>query len=156
MEYVRGAGPFDGLMGFSEGAIVATALLLEDVRRPFAHFQCGILFSAAAPWDPDAGDDPASLRCVDPAVDGVLLRVPVAIVVEEGLERLRDRSPLAGLWARTGVVDAQRALVQIWDASVREVVDSRLGHRVPGSGGSSEGLGPCLLAIERTIARVVD
>ena len=45
-------GPFDGIIGFSEGAIVAADVLLEQARNPTAHpFKCGIFFCGGAPWD---------------------------------------------------------------------------------------------------------
>ncbi len=78
-------GPFDGVMGFSEGAVLATMLLVEDARRPFGNFRCGILFSAALPLDPDivmspGGEGLAPLRCLHPSIDGIVVNVPTVHV----------------------------------------------------------------------------
>ncbi|KAJ6031692.1 Serine hydrolase FSH [Penicillium herquei] len=148
VDYIHTQGPFDGVMGFSEGGIIAAMLLIEDARHPFTEFKCGIFFSAALPLDPDVVRT-GVLRCINPDTDGVLLHVPTALIVEENLVRLRDRSPLAPLWCQE---DAQEALVQICDERLREVVRLDLGHQVPGYK-SSEGLRETLQAIERTIQR---
>lgn len=151
VNYVHSQGPFDGVMGFSEGGIVAAMLLIEDARHPFARFKCGIFFSAALPLDPDVVRSEV-VRCIDPNVDGVVLHVPTALIVEENLVRLRDRSPLAALWAPE---DAQEGLVRICDDGLREVVRHNLEHQVPGSK-STEGLPETLQAIQRTIERATD
>ncbi|KAJ5725082.1 Serine hydrolase FSH [Penicillium malachiteum] len=148
VDYIHTQGPFDGVMGFSEGGIIAAMLLIEDARHSFAEFKCGIFFSAALPLDPDVVRT-GVLRCINPDTDGILLHVPTALIVEENLVRLRDRSPLAPFWYQE---DAQEALVQICDESLREVVRLNLGHQVPGYK-SSEGLRETLQAIERTIER---
>ncbi|RMJ23998.1 Serine hydrolase FSH1 [Aspergillus sp. HF37] len=142
---------FDGVMGFSEGGIVAAMLLLEDARRPFAGFKCGIFFSAALPLDPDVVRTDV-VRCINPDVDGVVLRVPTALIAEEDLVRLRDRSPLAPLWCQE---DAQEALVRVCDEGLREVVRHAQGHQVPGFK-TTDGLLETLQAIERTIERAMD
>ncbi|OQE34917.1 hypothetical protein PENCOP_c015G08415 [Penicillium coprophilum] len=151
VNFVESNGPFDGVMGFSEGGIMAAMLLIEDARHPFAGFKCGIVFSAALPLDPDVVRT-GVLRCIDPEIDGVLLHIPTTLIVEENLVRLRGRSPLASLWCQD---DAQEALVRICDERLREVVRHDLGHQVPGSK-SMEGFLETLKAIERTIERAFD
>ncbi|KAJ5375607.1 Serine hydrolase FSH [Penicillium concentricum] len=151
VDYVHSNGPFDGVMGFSEGGIMASMLLIEDARHPFAGFKCGIFFSAALPLDPDVVRTEV-LRCIDPEIDGVVLHIPTALIVEENLVRLRGRSPLAALWSQE---DSQEALVRICDERFREVVRHDLGHQVPGSK-SMEGFLETLQAIERTIERAGD
>jgi predicted esterase len=151
VDYVHSNGPFDGVMGFSEGGIMAAMLLVEDARRPFAGFKCGILFSAALPLDPDVVRTEI-LRCIDPDTDGVVLHIPTALIVEANLVRLRGQSPLAPLWCQK---DAQEALVQICDEKLREVVRHDLGHQIPGSK-SMDGFLETVQAIERTIERALD
>ncbi|RJE22582.1 Serine hydrolase FSH1 [Aspergillus sclerotialis] len=151
VDYVQSEGPFDAVMGFSEGGVIAAMLLIEDSRHPFAGFKCGIFFSSALPLDPDVARTD-SLRCIDPEADGVVIRVPITVVVEENLIRLRNLSPLANLWRQE---DAQEALVQICDEDLREVVRLDIGHQVPGSR-SRDGLLETVQAIERTIERAVD
>ncbi|KAJ5102442.1 Serine hydrolase FSH [Penicillium alfredii] len=148
VDYVTMHGPFDGVLGFSEGAIMAATLLVEDARNPFADFKCGILFSSGLPLDPNLLRGGA-MRCIDPDTDGVVINVPTAIIVEEGLDRLRNLSPLAPLLAQTG--DFQQALVRICDQSSCEVVWHNLGHKIPWS--KSTELDATLRSIERTISR---
>lgn len=95
------------------------------------------------------------MRALDPAVDGVVIRVSTAHVLEEDLNRLRAVSPMAPLWDREGTKDPQEALVGICDASDVEVVRHALGHTVPGAKGEVE-LGQVVRAIERTIDRALE
>ncbi|CAL5875103.1 uncharacterized protein PFLUO_LOCUS9407 [Penicillium psychrofluorescens] len=134
-------------MGFSEGGTMAALLLIEDARHSFAGFKCGIFFSSAVPFDPDVVRT-RHLRCIDPTIDGVVIHVPTAVIVEKNFARLRHLSPLDKLWP-----DDEEALVSICAESVREVVRHDLGHHVPGSASSTEGLTATLQAIERTIER---
>ncbi|KAJ5815535.1 Serine hydrolase FSH [Penicillium riverlandense] len=147
VEYVRSQGPFDGVMGFSEGGMMAALLLIEDARNSFAGFKCGIFFSAAVPFDPDVVRT-RHLRCIDPTIDGVVVHVPTAVIVEKNFARLRHLSPLDKLWP-----DDEEALVSICAEASREVVRHDLGHHVPGSASTTEGLTATLQAIERTIER---
>lgn len=152
VDYVQSNGPFDGVMGFSEGGIIAAMLLIEDSRHSFAGFKCGIIFSAALPLDPDVVRSEV-VRCIDPDLDGVLLHVPTALIVEENLARLRGRCPLAALWGPGN--DPQEGLVRVCADGVREVVRHDLEHQIPGSK-SMAGFPETLKAIRRTIERAID
>ena len=46
-------GPFDGLIGFSQGSALASSFLLSDVRSksPQDPFKCAIFFCASMPFD---------------------------------------------------------------------------------------------------------
>ena len=46
-------GPFDGIVGFSQGAALASSFLLSDVRSksPQNPFKCAIFFCASMPFD---------------------------------------------------------------------------------------------------------
>lgn len=169
IDTVQGQGPFDGVMGFSEGGIVAATLLLEDARRPFANFKCGILFSAAPPLDPD--DLRANVvRCLDPERDGVAIRVPTAhIYSHENSPPAGDASASSISSNRTGVgiADVQSPLNRLWSEAgwgtaeqvhsslARLCSDSQvfvhvLGHQVPGPR-DKDALRGALRAINRTI-----
>ncbi|KAI0179004.1 serine hydrolase FSH [Hypoxylon sp. FL1284] len=135
-ELVENQGPFDGLMGFSEGGTVAAMMLIEDARHcSFGGFKCGVFFCAATPWDPDlvrAG----TLKRADPDADGVLLKIPTAHI-----------------WSQTATVDESRVhegLSRLCDEKVREVFLHDLGHDVPGAK-SEKGLAGALRAIEHVI-----
>ncbi|KAL7945551.1 hypothetical protein V8C42DRAFT_345151 [Trichoderma barbatum] len=157
MEFIANNGPFQGVMGFSEGGIVAAMLLAEDARQAAADFQCGILLSAAPPLDSGAiYQEPASLRCLNPGVDGAVISVPTAHIVgsNEPFARLVALSPLSGLWISSGMEDPEKlhqALFQLCDDE-RELFVHQLGHEVPGAR-SVEGLSGALQVMERTIER---
>ncbi|XRM45827.1 hypothetical protein ABZX51_008901 [Aspergillus tubingensis] len=46
-------GPFDGILGFSQGAALAASYLLYDANRPYPHaeFRCAVFFCAIQCWD---------------------------------------------------------------------------------------------------------
>ncbi|KAI5859537.1 serine hydrolase FSH [Durotheca rogersii] len=133
---VESQGPFDGLMGFSEGGTVAAMMLVENTRHgSFSGIKCAVLFCAAPPFDPDLART-GEIRSVDLDTDGVLVNLPTAHV-----------------WSQTAGEDeirAHQALTQICDASVREVFLHNLGHDVPGAK-SEEGLAGTLRVIEHVI-----
>lgn len=149
-EFVETNGPFDAVMGFSEGGIIAAMLLVEDARRSFAGFKCGILFSAAPPLDPDVVGG-GLLRCVDPDRDGILIQVPTAHIggSNECLERLSLLSPLTRHWSTTPAL-LRDALVRLCDDNHRQVFLHSRGHDIPGATSPKE-LSGVIRAIERTI-----
>ncbi|KAF4980590.1 hypothetical protein FDECE_17850 [Fusarium decemcellulare] len=154
---VQSQGPFDGIMGFSEGGIVATTLLLEDARRPYASFKCGILFSAAPPLDPDELWQ-GHIRSLDPEKDGTALHIPTAHVYshEIGTTAQHVQSPLSGLWAECGWILPEHvhgSLARLCDNA--EVFVHDRGHQVPGPRDYQE-LRGALRAINRTIERASD
>ena len=162
VEEVTSQGPFDGIMGFSEGGIVAATLLLEDARRPFAGFKCGIFFSAAPPLCPD-GIRSGTVRCVDPGENEVSIRIPTAHIfsyevappaagTDTGGPAI-PQSPLKKLWSEAGWSSpghVHEALIAICDDG--EVFVHDLGHQVPGSK-HPEALRGTLRAINRTLER---
>ncbi|KAK2611357.1 hypothetical protein N8I77_004702 [Diaporthe amygdali] len=150
IQFVESNGPFDAVMGFSEGGIIAAMLLIEDSRQSFAGFKCGIFFSAAPPLDPDVVRG-GILRCVDPDNDGVLIQVPTAHIggSNESLERLSHLSPLAPLWPKDSAL-LRDALVRLCDATNRQVFLHSRGHDIPGGNSLTE-LSGVLRVIERTI-----
>lgn len=151
IEFVENNGPFDAVMGFSEGGIVAAMLLIEDAKLSFAGFKCGIFFSAAPPLDPDVVRG-GTLRCVDPDRDGILIQVPTAHIggSNECLERLSQLSPMAPLWSKNPAL-LRDALVRICDGNQRQVFLHSLGHDIPGANSPKE-----LAGILRTIERTID
>ena len=157
VDAVQSYGPFDGVMGFSEGGIVAATLLVEDARRPFANFKCGILFSAAPPLDPDdlrAG----IIRCLDPVRDGASIHVPTAHIFSHENSPATGtgiassvQSPLIGLWSKAGWTTPEQvhnSLARLCDSSQVFVHD--LGHQVPGPK-NDQALRGALRAINRAI-----
>lgn len=143
-------------MGFSEGGITAAMLLVEDARHPFAHFQCGIFFSAGPPLDPDVVRT-GVLRCVDPSADGPIIRIPTAHFYgsNEDLPGLRVLSPLHPLYTEVWPEPDERLCDRLIDLCVpgsREIFEHDLGHAVPGEK-SAKAMSGALRAIQRTIDR---
>lgn len=136
-ELVAEQGPFDGLLGFSEGGGIAAFLLIEDARRPFGNFRCAVFFSSAAPFDPDALLDQGKVRWIEAQPDGALINVPTA-----------------HMWSDVDDVSETSAKVvaSLSAAHVREIFVHKLGHDVPGAKGN-EGLDLAIRAIDRTIER---
>jgi hypothetical protein len=155
VQAVQRQGPFDGIMGFSEGGIVAATLLVEDARRHFANFKCGILFSAAPPLDPDDLRT-GVVRCLDPAKDEVSIDVPTAHIYSHkdgpgGTGIANVRSPLEKLWSDAGWNTPEQvhsSLAKL--CSNRQVFVHDHGHQVPGPK-DQEALRGTLRVINRTI-----
>ncbi|KAI1749494.1 serine hydrolase FSH [Xylaria castorea] len=135
-------GPFDGLMGFSEGGAVAAWMLIENSKYPltFGHLKCAIFLSAAVPFDPDVVRT-GIVKPVDPAIEGEMIKVPTAHV-----------------WSKENDVNigAAKSLASLCDTRLRETFVHSLGHNVPGSKSDSEALAGTLRTIERTIERARD
>lgn len=150
IEFVENNGPFDAVMGYSEGGIVAAMLLVEDARQFFAGFKCGILFSAAPPLDPDVVRG-GILRSVDPDRDGILVHVPTAHIggSNDCLEQLIQLSPMAPLWSKSPAL-LHDALARLCDDKYRQEFLHSQGHDIPGANSPKELYG-VLRAIERTI-----
>ena len=82
-EYVDADGPFDGIIGYSQGAALAATLLLQDqVDRPSQlqpRFKCAIFFAGGIPFSPVALRV-GRVEYLDPAVDGQPIRIPTASI----------------------------------------------------------------------------
>lgn len=139
--YLDTQGPFDGLVGFSEGASVAATLMIEDVpRQDHSHrFKCGIFFCGLLPILLQLDQD-SEIRLANPLVDGVLLRVPTAHI-----------------WSRNDKVlpGMSKQLVELCDKNSRGEVVHEIGHDVPGSS-SDESLKEAVRLILRTIEKSKD
>ena len=158
-------GPFDGVIGFSEGGILAATLLVEDARRPFANFKCGVFLSAAPPLDPDA-IRAGIVRCLDPDADGVTIHLPTAHIFscEDGPACAHNtgagdignpRSPLEKLWSEADWGTPEQvhySLTRLCDSG--EVFVHDLGHQVPGPR-HGQALRGALRAINRTVERAI-
>ncbi|KAI1187547.1 serine hydrolase FSH [Nemania serpens] len=142
LDIVKTQGPFDALMGFSEGGAVAAWMLIENSKHPhtFGSFKCAIFFSAAVPFDPDVVRT-GIVKPIDPAIEGEMINIPTA-----------------HLWSSENDVSTETAqsLTTLCNAKVRETFVHALGHNVPGSKSDSEALAGALRIIERTIERARD
>jgi hypothetical protein len=140
--FIRMEGPFDGVIGFSEGAGVGASLLAYQERMvacksstPFA-FKCGIFFSAAPPVDVEAMQM-GFLQRLSGSRDGRCIRVPTAHV-----------------WDPNDAVHPEfgEVLYTLCFENVMEHYIHDLGHVVPGTQ-SEEGVKETLRVIRRTIER---
>lgn len=144
-DVVRAQGPFDGLVGFSQGASVATMLLLEDERTRFAQFKCAILFSTIhlvvnpALLQPESSDT----------------QVPPIYLLDTDVHgQGRIKVPSAHFWATEDSIagNGPARVADLYDSRNRQVFIHSLGHDIPGSR-SEETLQHTALLIDRTIER---
>ncbi|KAL2203501.1 hypothetical protein CC79DRAFT_1060657 [Sarocladium strictum] len=158
---VQSQGPFDALMGFSEGGILAATLLVEDSRRPFANLKCALFFSAAPPLDPDALRE-GQVKCLSPAKDTTTIRMPTAHVyshvddaVHTGVPNLV--SPLHSLWTEQGWTTPQDVHGSLAGLCERPMVFvHECGHRIPGSRDNPQTLRGMLRVVERMVGSLSD
>lgn len=139
LELIARRGPFDGVMGFSEGGAVAAGALIADAQLRFADFRGGIFFCATTPQDLGAALATGTVRDLDPARDGVVIDVPTAHVWSD-----RDRVHK----------DMGRDLVGLCRIDLRSEFVHGLGHDVPGARASDKDFAGALLAVERTVERM--
>ncbi len=146
--YLEAEGPFDGVIGYSQGATLAATYLIRFAQRrhPAAAaaaaavplpFKCAVFFSGGRPVDPRLLDR-GELRLIDPAeLPGPLLPLPTA-----------------GIWGRNDALwpGGGEALWRLCDpaARVRFVHDE--GHDIPGSR-ARDAVAGAVGAIRRTIDR---
>lgn len=131
-------GPFDGVIGFSEGGRVAAMMMIREAQHATATLKCGIFFCALSPIDLAAVlQKNGRIRLLNRAFDGILVNVPTAHI-----------------WSKSGDIypGMGQDLVGLCQAGLREEVIHDLGHSVPGARGSN-GLKETIRAIERTIER---
>ncbi|KAI1401768.1 serine hydrolase FSH [Hypoxylon fuscum] len=141
LELVESQGPFDGLMGFSEGGTVSAMMLVEDQRHgSFGGLKCAVFFCAAPPFDPDLART-GVIKYTDPDKDGILLTIPTAHIWSQN--------------ASVNEIKVHQALSKLCDEKVREVFLHDLGHDVPGAK-SDKGLAGALRAIEHVIENAMD
>ncbi|ORX86867.1 hypothetical protein K493DRAFT_306994 [Basidiobolus meristosporus CBS 931.73] len=57
LQFIEEEGPFDGVMGFSQGAALAAAILIRDhEHHPYPMFKFAIFFCGTRPWNIETGD----------------------------------------------------------------------------------------------------
>ncbi len=110
--YVSAEGPFDGVMGFSQGAALAAMLLARD--SPPEHFRFAIFLCAGLPFC-EASLRQGVLRHLDPKVDKEVIRVPTAHIVGSKDDALQASLTMKDLCVARG----------------RGLFDHRAGHEVP-------------------------
>jgi pimeloyl-ACP methyl ester carboxylesterase len=139
-DFVQHDGPFDGLIAFSHGAVLATAFLMKEAKtEPKKHlldptFKVAIFFSTIGAIDP--------LRLID-----------------EGVQEWVDSSdgpqiyiPTAHIWGKNDITwsKASNEVAIICDSDKRITFVHDGGHEIPGSKDRSALYGT-VHAIRRTI-----
>ncbi|THD00073.1 hypothetical protein EYZ11_000398 [Aspergillus tanneri] len=108
-------GDIDGVIGYSEGAVVATSLLLEEARRQREYgrtprIKFAVLICGWPPIDPVTGQ-----TILADEFDEVVITVPTCHVVG----------------AQDPFLDAGMALYNFWDPDQAEIFDHGGGHVIP-------------------------
>lgn len=135
--YIEAEGPFDGAIGFSQGAALISTYLLkwasEHPGRPLP-LQCAIFFSASRPLDIDAlriGE----LKWAESDPDKAMLLLPTAHIWGAQDDKFQDQC---------------KALSSLCDEARREVYIHGEGHEIPGPRARADVQG-ALRAIRRAI-----
>ena len=130
--YVSAEGPFDGVMGFSQGAALAAMLLRrESTAEPF---RFAIFLCAGLPFC-EASLRQGVLRHLDPKADKEVIRVPTAHI----------------FGSKDDALQASLAMKDLCVAEGRWLFDHRAGHEVPVSPeGISSDMARC---VEEVIVR---
>lgn len=110
--YVSAEGPFDGVMGFSQGAALAAMLLVRDPSR--MPFSFAIFLCAGLPFC-EKSLRKGVLRHPDPKVDRELIGVPTAHIVG----------------ARDDALEASLGLRDLCYERLRGIFDHGAGHELP-------------------------
>lgn len=138
--FVAQEGPFDGVIGFSEGGRVGAMMMIREAQQPSSSstLKCGIFFCALNPKDLEAVlQKDSTIRDLDHATDGILIKLPTAHI-----------------WSRAGGIHSGMGedLIGLCQKGMREEVLHNLGHTVPGVR-SSGSLKETIRAMERRIER---
>ncbi|KAF2794880.1 DUF341 domain protein [Melanomma pulvis-pyrius CBS 109.77] len=139
--YIAEEGPFDGAIGFSQGAaLLSTYLIKLGQQQPvkILPFRCAIFFSAACPYDALALED-GLIKHGKPDTGKPLIRLPTAHI-----------------WGRkdAGYKIESETLCSMCDSNLRDTYVHGEGHEIPGPR-AKEDIQGCLRAIRRTIDKVV-
>ena len=135
--YIEEEGPFDGVLGFSQGAGLAAtylARLSRDQPSKPLPFKCAIFFCGPIPFDPQYLDD-GEMRFMDPKATGPLLGLPTA-----------------NIWGRNDKVwpGSSEVLWELCDVMYKNTYVHDEGHSIPGPR-AKEAVEGCVRAIRRVI-----
>lgn len=117
--YLAVEGPFDMVLAFSQGAMIAATYIIWKSRQspdlPLP-FKGAVFLSASGAYDPDLLRK-GFLRALTPRVDGNLIRIPTAHIWGRGDISSRKASDLSGLCA----------------SDTRHIYIHPGGHEIPGA-----------------------
>ncbi|KAI1264504.1 hypothetical protein F5Y18DRAFT_390615 [Xylariaceae sp. FL1019] len=134
-KYIKLSGPFNGVMGFSEGATLAASMIFrQELQLRPDDFKCAVFLSSITPLSIHASVK-GELRFLSESIDGTLINLPTAHIWSDA-----DTTP-------PGVGNV---LADLCCPDSRHIVQHSVGHEVPGSY-SDQGLMESVRAIERVI-----
>ncbi|KAL9636599.1 MAG: hypothetical protein Q9204_002195 [Flavoplaca sp. TL-2023a] len=137
--YIESAGPFDGLMAFSMGAVLGATLLVQRVQKnAVLPFRLAIFFCGGVPGDPSALDH-NKIRFLNSASDGEILHLPTAHV-----------------WGKndSGSLTWGPGLAELCNGQLATTFTHDGGHEIPGWNNSA-GLERTVQCIQRAINRAI-
>lgn len=146
-DLVAEEGPFDGVLGFSEGASLATAYLLRLAHRDQLHstFRFSLLFASG-------GFDMSYLQQTPRQQGGSAssLRAP-GMGTSEGWFRKLDIPTLHVIGDADELREKSSKMVQLWQAGSAIVVDHPDGHVIPKNGTSLARISAAVKALMQSI-----
>ncbi|KAI0891077.1 serine hydrolase FSH [Annulohypoxylon nitens] len=120
--YIAEEGPFDGVLAFSQGAMIAATYIIWKTRqdpvlqRNSPTFRCAVFFPSWDPYDPDLLWK-SCLRPMTHSADGEMIQIPTAHI-----------------WGQDDISSAKAAnLSGICSSRTRQVYVHPGGHEVPGA-----------------------
>ncbi|KAJ5595533.1 uncharacterized protein N7459_001741 [Penicillium hispanicum] len=96
IEYINSEGPFDGVMGFSQGAALAAMLLLQPSASATPLFSFAVFICAGVPLC-EMSARKGVMRLLDPEVDMGRIAIPTAHIVGSKDENIAFSMTLAEL-----------------------------------------------------------
>ncbi|KAK7744555.1 hypothetical protein SLS53_003440 [Cytospora paraplurivora] len=141
--YLASEGPFDGVVAFSQGASLATAILVDESRLQRSGLRCGIFLCGRLPFI-DARPSPGSHP-----------RYPHTTAAPDGSTPLRIDVPTAHIWGAADEIEPGQglALSKLCRPEVRYEHVHGGGHEVPGAR-DKEDLVESANAIRRMLAQL--
>jgi hypothetical protein len=136
--FIAAEGPFDGVIGFSQGASLAATLMVQRSRKDpvgeAAHpvFKCAIFLGASLPCDPVLLKS-GHLRFLSSEVDGEVIRVPTTHI-----------------WGHHDTSFHPPLLAQLCNSTQRQIYVHAGGHGIPGAQ-MTEDLRECVRVMKRSI-----
>ena len=138
--YITSEGPFDGVIGFSQGALLASTFIARMIRQNPQQqqtdpvFKFAIFFSGGVPVDYDALSA-GEIRLLDAATEGEIISIPTT-----NIWGANDR-----LWPGRAI-----ALSEMCKSTWRTVYIHDGGHEIPNSK-SKTAVTSIVHAIRRTV-----
>lgn len=120
--YIATEGPFDAILAFSQGAMIAATYIIWKMRqnpalqRKAPTFKCAVFFSSWSAYDPDLLWQ-GKLRVLTPSVGKEIIPIPTAHIWGQNDKASIKASDVSGLCA----------------SGTRQVYVHEGGHEVPGA-----------------------